>query len=345
MSLFTSNSRRFLIVFFVIVGLAPIPFLAASEWMLHTFVLPYDTFESIAKRLRETNNPDAAFGDSHVAAVSTYDRDGIANLGIGATTIRHIASRVEYYYSKVKPGKVIIQADPHQFAEYRLEAQGTYIPESYAQGRLRVFDERHRRFMSEYWKRFVRQGGLHVREEAGRPDQLWRAMAAKGEPKKDAEPPPASSAGKAASTEAGHAIATRKAEAGPVNANDAKVIAEFEVFMDWEVAAHTPVSDFRQRDEARIYARMLDFLIARGATVCLVNYPVDLNYRRRADKIPLFGEVRDFFKELAAQRQIRYVSFWSRFDDPSMFENADHVNRKGSDILSREARDACFGKG
>jgi hypothetical protein len=333
-SLFTSNSRRFLIVFFLIVGLVPIPFLAASEWMLRTFVLPYDSFEYIAKRLRETTNPDAAFGDSHVAAVSTYDRDGIANLGIGATTIRRIASRVEYYYTKIKPGKVIIQADPHLFAEYRLEAQGAYIPESYAQGRLRVFDERHRRFMFEYWKKFIKQGGLHVREEAGRPDQLWRTMAAK-EATKEKEAVKSGSSQKDGET----------LKPGPLNANDPKIVAEFEAFMDWEVGVHTPVIDFRRRDEARIYAQMLDFLIARGATACLVNYPVDLNYRKRADKIPLFAEVRDFYKELAAQRHIRYVSFWSRFDDPSMYQNTDHVNRKGSSILSREARDACFGKG
>jgi hypothetical protein len=112
--------------------------------------------------------------------------------------------------------------------------------------------------------------------------------------------------------------------------------------MDYEVATHTPVSDFRSREEARIYQDMIKFLIARGAKVCLVNYPVDRHYRERADAIPRFAQVREFYKELARENHIPYVSFWSRFNDPSMFQNTDHVNQNGSPVLAREARLACF---
>jgi hypothetical protein len=118
--------------------------------------------------------------------------------------------------------------------------------------------------------------------------------------------------------------------------------AEFSAFMDYEVRTHTQVMDFRQRDEARIYVEMIDFLIKRGASVCLMTYPVDRFYRERADKITTYPEVKEFYKKIAADRGIRYVSFWSRFDDPQMFQNTDHVNGKGSEILAAEARKACF---
>jgi hypothetical protein len=80
--------------------------------------------------------------------------------------------RAHYYFSKVKPGEIIIEADSHLFAEYRLDAAGVHIPESYTSRRLAAFDERHRRFMLDYWKRFL-SGGLKVKESS-RPDQLWQ---------------------------------------------------------------------------------------------------------------------------------------------------------------------------
>ena len=125
--------------------------------------------------------------------------------------------------------------------------------------------------------------------------------------------------------------------------SDEEILTRFDAFMEYEVTTHTPVSDFRSREEARIYQDMIKFLIARGAKVCLVNYPVDRHYRERADAIPRFAQVHEFYKELARENHIPYVSFWSRFDDPSMFQNTDHVNQNGSPILAREARLACFG--
>jgi len=114
--------------------------------------------------------------------------------------------------------------------------------------------------------------------------------------------------------------------------------------MDEEVAAHTPAANFRERDEARIYRDLIKYLVARGATVCLMTYPVDRHYRERADRIAAFAEARRFYAEVAEENHIRFVSFWDRFDDPKMYQNTDHVNQNGSPILAREARQACFGK-
>jgi hypothetical protein len=74
-----------------------------------------------------------------------------------------------------------------------------------------------------------------------------------------------------------------------------------------------------------------------------MNYPVDRHYRELADRIPAYADARKFYVELARANHIPYVSFWDRFDDPSMYQNTDHVNQNGSPILAREARQACFG--
>jgi hypothetical protein len=345
----------------------------ASEWMLRVYILPFDNFEYIAQRLRDSTIPNAAFGDSHVAAVSDFNKDNFINMGLGATTIRRMASRVYYYFGKVKPGNVIIEADPHLFADYRLEPRGNYIPESYGDVRLRIFDEQHRSYMLSYWKRLIEQGALRA-QSTNRPEQATTnepvnkaipetaptmpAPTPKGEPGARGDPAGASAAPPHVSTtQVGEGkpiqTATAPVAQGEVNAlptgaadnkEDPVEAAKFAAFMDWEVGVHTPVGDFRARDEARIYAELLDFLIARGAKVCLVNFPVDRFYRQRADALPQFAAVRDFYKQVAAERRLPYVSFWNRFDDPAMFQNTDHVNLAGSAIVNREVRTACFGE-
>jgi hypothetical protein len=314
-------------------------YLVASEWLIRSEVLPRDSFEWISARLRNSIQSNAAFGDSHVAAVPDFNTRDFVNLGVGATTIRKMDQRVRYYFSKIKPGEVIIEADPHLFAEYRLQAQASYVPENYSEFRLRVLDPQHRGFMTSYWTTFLTKGRLEEKENAIY-DQLWDAAnKLQSETARDPEAPKLSKA-----PQGQPQAAPKIPDLRQLPESDQEILAKFNAFMEYEVAAHTPVLDFRSRDEARIYQDMIKFLIARGAKVCLVNYPVDRYYRERADAIPIFTQVREFYKQVARENHIPYVSFWSRFDDPSMFQNTDHVNRNGSPILAREARLACFGR-
>jgi hypothetical protein len=353
----TFSSKRWLQIFFLLVGTVVIGFVIASEWMVRAYVLPQDNFEWIAKRLRNSTQPNAAFGDSHVAAVPAYNTKDFVNLGIGATTIKRMDQRVRYYFSKINPGEVIIQADPHLFADYRLEAPGSYVPEDYSDSRLRILDPQHRGFMLRYWTMLLTSRGLKERESTAN-DQLWQtANEFEKETAAPQEPPEKVDGGalagldalpqktrKPSAHRANEPTATPGASAGSPAMTYGETLAKFNAFMDDEVSAHTPAPNFREREQAGVYKDMIKFLISRGAKVCLVNYPVDRNYRERADAIPAFAKVRKFYEEIAQENHIPYVSFWSRFDDPSMFQNTDHVNQNGSPILAREARQACFGK-
>ncbi|MBR0875138.1 hypothetical protein JQ633_32595 [Bradyrhizobium tropiciagri] len=359
MSSSTFSSKHWLFLFLSIVAAVVVTFAVASEWMLRVYVAPHDNFEQIASRLVSSSQPNAAFGDSHVYSVRDYNAGDFINLGTGATTIRKMNDRVRFYYRSLKPGQVIIQADPHSFAEYRLEAQGSYVPETYSNIRLRILDPTHRGFMSQYWLRLLTTGKLT--EQPPSYDQLWAHVGGMliNQAKTDDAPAPAPAAAAtspgaspagarpAAPTQAADG-ATKAAATAADPASRQKVdqesLAAFNALMEFEVTTHTPAANFRERDEARIYRDLIAFLVSRGAKVCLVNYPVDRFYRERADRIPGFAETRKFYQEVARANGIPYVSFWDRFDDLSMFQNTDHVNEKGSAILAGEAREKCFGK-
>ena len=75
--------------------------------------------------------------------------------------------------------------------------------------------------------------------------------------------------------DAGSPAPAKRAGEGELQAGggDVSTNAEFQAFMDYEVRTHTPVTDFRERDEARIYAEMIDFLLARArGQVCLMTW-------------------------------------------------------------------------
>ncbi|MEN3348959.1 MAG: hypothetical protein V7632_2594 [Bradyrhizobium sp.] len=372
MSSFTFSSKHWLYLFLSIVVTVVVTFGVASERMLRIYITPIDTYEWITSLLVSSSQPNAAFGDSHIAAVPDYNKPDFINLGIGGTTIRRMNDRVRYYYRNLQPGQVIIQADPHSFAEYRLEAQGSYVPEVYTAYRLRILDPRHRGFMLEYWLRFIRTGDLRPQAQPGY-DALWEKVGNMllSQPAETAKPAEGAAADQKANSDTQAASASEphaaegaaKAEpaaasptpastASPAPASaaapaheSASELAKFNEFMDYEVNTHTPAANFRERDEARIYRELIAYLVKRGAKVCMVNYPVDKFYRERADKIQAFAETRKFYQEVARENGIPYVSFWARFDDPAMYQNTDHVNQNGSPILAREAREACFGKG
>mgnify|MGYP001822380937 FL=1 len=127
----------------------------ASEWLLRTQVQPQDTQAAHVLLLSTDARTDVSFGDSHVAR--GFDaRDGFVNLAYPSESIDDIAAKIELYFEARDPGRVILQADPHMFAPYRLRA----APKRYAPPpNVLLTSTRHRPRMLAYWEAFLRDGG------------------------------------------------------------------------------------------------------------------------------------------------------------------------------------------
>ena len=128
----------------------------ASELLIRSQVLPQDSFAQHRSILESFDTPDAAFGDSHTARGFAAGQ-GFVNLAFPSEGIAHMAWKTQVYFADRSPGRVILQADPHFFASYRLRRQ--FVPYSEQPRRaLYLADPRHRARLPGYWTRFVESG-------------------------------------------------------------------------------------------------------------------------------------------------------------------------------------------
>lgn len=135
------------VVFLVLGGL--------TEWLIRQHVLPQDTRAAHLRLFNEADASSAAFGDSR-AARGFNATDGFINLAFPSENIHDISAKVKNYFRERDPKWVILQADPHMFAPYRVHAARNTqkTPEPFL-----LFSERHRSRILSYWEAYIRAGG------------------------------------------------------------------------------------------------------------------------------------------------------------------------------------------
>jgi hypothetical protein len=304
-SSFTSSFRRFLVLALVIQAGTLALALAASAALVKYVVEPNDRVVHSLQLVQRETATDAAFGDSHFAwgFVGSADFPTIAAEG---ETIADMELRVRYYYRNKKPGKVIIEGDPHEFAAYKLDRATHAYLDNMDGGFWRRFVSHHRPYLGLYWARVAAHGlgGFRAKDEVrygwivGR--ERWSSL----------------------DTTARLALSAER------------------------VQHHLPAGDFRETVFARSYRRTLAYLRSRGAEVCVITSPVSSEYLRYASKEPGLAAVQSFVRETAQQYGARYVNFYDLYAQPGYdryFRDMDHLNQIGAPLFTAKAVTACFG--
>lgn len=126
-----------------------------TEWLIRDQVMPQDTREAHRRLLDGADASNAAFGDSH-AARGFNALDGFVNLAYPSESIQDMSAKVAFYFSERAPSRVILQADPHLFAPYRVNSGRQ---NAIAKTPFEIFSSRHRSRALAYWEAFLRGGG------------------------------------------------------------------------------------------------------------------------------------------------------------------------------------------
>ncbi|TMM55191.1 hypothetical protein [Sulfitobacter sabulilitoris] len=281
----------------------------ASEWLLRTQVDPQDTLQSHLALLDRTQSDRAAFGDSHVAR--GFDaQQGFVNLAYPSENIEDMIAKVNMLHQSRSFSRVIVQADPHLFAPYRLNAQTkTYATNAGSPHGLRIMIPRYRAQLVAYWQAFIAGGG-----------QLESQVRM---------------------TQAGSLLS-----GGDLSQDG---LRQRQMDARARMITHRPADPPRIAAAQQRYSDLLNTLIARGTRVCLVSFPVSQAYRTAASAgggpggDALHAALIRYFAAEANRTGARYVDARGMVTRTALFRDVDHLNADGAAAFSPALLQRCFG--
>ena len=108
-----------------------------------------------------------------------------------------------------------------------------------------------------------------------------------------------------------------------------------------------PVKDFETSEAATAYRKAIEFLIERGAQVCLFRTPVTADYLATEKLIAdsRYEEFDRYIEKLARSLSVRFIDFRQlpfEFDD-SKFYNQDHMRFQTAIAVWPMVARTCFG--
>ena len=284
--------------FFVSCAVVLLALVGSTEWLIRAHVLPQDTLDAHLRLLNMSHGSDAAFGDSH-AARGFNATDGFLNLAYPSENIRDMAMKAKSYFAKHYPGRIILQADPHLFAPYRVNARPTISNEV---PKLRIRSDRHRSRAFAYWEVFLRNGG-----------QLES---------------------KVTMTEFGSLLSSGDLSAVPPR----KRHLDAQIRRTWHTIEGSEKTETAQAE----YAGLVDWLVERGARLCLVSYPVSEDYASAMTSAGHEEQIA-FFENQAARVGARFWDARNAVRNRELFRDVDHLNSRGAIEFSPLLLKECFG--
>jgi len=307
---FSTSSSKAISLCAAVCFMAGLTLLGASEYLLRSQIAPQDEFIAHTKLFATSPLADAAFGDSHVARGFVPPK-GMVNQAYPSESIPRMAWKTQTYYADKAPGRVIIQADPHMFAPYRLgQTLGDY-PEQFKNPTPTKFGlflsiPRYRANLVNYWASFVRKGGRLKSEITF--------------------------------TEGG------------AHLSPGDISKEPERFRTLAAKRRAAVHDLgplpTQQAYRDIYATMLTDLTTKGADICMVTFPVSSDFRAalKSVKDTERADIFAFFKAEAKRTGANYVNWEAASDVRSHYRDTDHLNGAAAAFMSPDLMTQCFGE-
>jgi hypothetical protein len=277
--------------------------IASSEALIRFVVVPNDSYGAYVERLMSPTTPDAVFGDSHTLRIVGIP--GFVNLSRGGDSVRTRESKIRRFYLNQTPGRVVLEADPNQFAPGYGDTTAYDQPDPFepTATRLYVVSAQYRGFVLDYWRRFLLRKGFDssfIEYEDGALTQtsIWP--------------------------------------------HDFPTEAQQERVATRTVEEHAPVENLAASAAGASYRRTVEYLASAGAELCLVVMPQTAAYTTLAADHPTFAEARAYVAQIAHEAGVRFVDLSNDFADQSLFGDENHLNDVGGHIAGSLINERCF---
>jgi len=297
----TSSSRRFALAFVTVFFVSAVIFVAGSEALIRVYVAPRDTFDARKDAFLNGTETSAAFGDSRVVS-GLVGGDGLANFADAGADLDTILGKLDAYIAMGRGRRIVLQLAPQHFALNRLNDN--------QQDRLQEFVDPQRgllQFLRPHYRRYLFEYWSAVIDD---PQLLWTNK------------PTAQATEVTETTLLDRPLADRWRQA--------RIRTQL----------HIPVAGYATTQAMTQLRATLRRAKESGLEICLIGFPVSGIYRKAAAELPLFLDIRNFYKGFARQFDMEHFDLWDAYDD-RYFTNVDHLNDAGARRMTREIRRRC----
>ena len=248
-------------------------FIIGSELLVRS-AMATDSYETYRTRFRTSPATTIAIGDSRTAA-NIHDSDAIENLGQAGDDLATVLAKLMARHARMPLRRVALQADPHQFAAYRVfkDEDGKLADLTGAPPPLALLRPHYRQYLFLYWRVALTE-----------PTRVWRRASATADKESAMAVPDPQSA-------AWRELASAR------------------------VQFHVPISNPSGLKLARSYLETVARLRREGVAVCLVTHPVSSAYRAAAERYPSFAAARAFYDRVAFETGSKRADYWAGLDD------------------------------
>ena len=151
----TVAHRTFIRVFAMVLAVGLVVLIGGGEIIIRTRdTPPTDDMAEYRRLFYEQAAPIVALGDSHVARGLPRGDKTLLNLGWPSDNLHTVMDKLKLRQQTLPARLVIVQADPHQFSNYRLlarqEERGAALRSSF-QPPLKILEHAHRQYLFQYW--------------------------------------------------------------------------------------------------------------------------------------------------------------------------------------------------
>lgn len=233
-----------------------------------------DGYEAYRARFRTSVATTIAIGDSRTAA-NIHDDATIENLGQGGDDLATVLAKLSARHARSALRRVVLQADPHQFAAYRVfkDSEGKLADLVETPPPLHFLRPHFRQYLFQYW-----------RVALAEPTRFWR-------------------------------LPTRDEHATSAPAAPDPQGAAWRELASSRVQFHIPIENPANLPLARLYRETVAKLKRDGVAMCLVTHPVSSAYRAAAERYPSFAAARAVYDDVARETGAMRADYWARLAD------------------------------
>ena len=281
-------------------------FIGVGELVVRLFVVPVpNTTPHLIDAVYTRTNRNVVVGDSHIYR-SFISSDYFLNLGMGGSTIPMMKIVIEEYFRHRNPGEVIVEASP------QLLSSG-YIDRN-TQGYDTYFTQNNRFPIKAYIFEPGIGGWIKNIHTLSDIKQLI----------KDRK------------------LAEYHSNIQSNWLNVPKTLRTLKV--QKRIEEHEPNIQGSQKT-IESYKELVNFLVNKGAKVCLLRTPVNEEYLEAVINKPFYLKSTEIFKDISKVTGVRYVDFrkLNYSFTPDKYIDQDHISPKTSIQFEKLVRKSCFG--